>query len=155
MKGTEMTYPRMAVSCIVRRQSRYLLVRRGAGPSAGDYAFPGGKVEVGERLAEAALRELREETGLSGNDARFFRLYDLIDTGNDGGVESHYVLAVHLAEIDDHQVAIAGDDADALGWFELHEIRDLPVPPSVLECVEYFEQMRSPGSRTSRKSEHA
>ena len=155
MKETAMTYPRMAVSCVVRRQNRYLLVRRAAGPSAGDYAFPGGKVEAGERLAETALRELREETGLHGEDARFFRLYDLVDTGDDGCIESHFVLAVHFAEVDDGQTPVAGDDADALGWFEAPEIRKLPVPPSVMECIEYFEQHGMPASATSRKSEHA
>ena len=150
-----MTYPRMAVSCVVRRDGRYLLVRRGTSPSLGDYAFPGGKVEAGERLTQAALRELREETGLIGEEARFFRLYDLIETGADGGSESHYVLAVHLADIDDAQVAVAGDDAEALGWFAAREIRDLPIPPSVWECIEHLEQLRMPGDRSSRKSEFA
>ena len=150
-----MTYPRIAVSCVVRRQNRYLLVRRGTGTAAGDYAFPGGKVEAGERLTEASLRELQEETGLLGNNVRFFRLYELIDAGDDGVVESHYVLAVHLAEINDGQEAVAGDDADTLGWFEASEIRGMQVPLSVLECIEHFERRGIPDAHTSRKSEHA
>ncbi|WP_333780600.1 NUDIX hydrolase [Hoeflea poritis] len=134
-----MAYPRIAVSAILRRENRYLLVLRGKGQSQGQYAFPGGKVEPGERLDIAALRELREETGIRGDHARFFRLYDLIAHGDDGVLESHYVLAVHLVEAADGQEAVAADDAADAGWFTIEEIRSLPTPPSVLECVEYID----------------
>lgn len=134
-----MNYPRIAVSSILKREDRYLMVLRGSGRSAGDYAFPGGKVEAGEQLAEAALRELREETGIVGHSASFFRLYDLIARTPDGPVESHYVLAVHMVEADADQQAIAADDAADAGWFTAEEIRRLQTPPSVLECIEYIE----------------
>lgn len=133
-------YPRLAVSCIVKRQQKYLLVRRGSGPSAGHYAFPGGKVETGERLIEAVLRELHEETGLNGHNVRFFRLYDLITHASVGEPGSHFVLAVHFADVDDSQDAVAGDDADALGWFMAHETQTLTMPPSVAECIEHVER---------------
>ncbi|MEM6462928.1 MAG: NUDIX domain-containing protein [Pseudomonadota bacterium] len=134
-----MVYPRIAVSTIVKRHDRYLMVLRGSGPSTGDYAFPGGKVEAGETLAQAALRELNEETGIIGHDARFFRLYDLIANADDGTVESHFVLAVHVAEAHHDQQAVAADDAAAVNWFTADEIRRLPIPPSVLECIEHIE----------------
>ncbi len=135
-----MSYPRLAVSCVVKRRDRYLLVQRARGASAGDYAFPGGKVELGEQLAEAALRELLEETGLRGRNVRFFRYYDLINTGSNGQTSHHYRLAVHLAEVDEAEPAVAGDDAAALGWFDATEVQRLQVPPSVLECIDYFER---------------
>ncbi|MCP4316823.1 MAG: NUDIX hydrolase [Hyphomicrobiales bacterium] len=134
-----MLYPRIAVSSILKRQDRYLMVLRGSGRSMGDHAFPGGKVEAGEHLAEAALRELREETGIVGHSARFFRLYDLIARSADGPVESHYVLAVHLVEADGDQQAIAADDATEAGWYTAAEIRSLQTPPSVMECIDYIE----------------
>ena len=135
--GTD--YPRIAVSSIVRRQDRYLLVLRGAGRNQGDYAFPGGKVEAGEELAEAALRELQEETGIVGHSARFFRLYDLITRSDQGPVESHYVLAVHLVEAEESQDAVAADDAAEAGWYTAAEIKALQTPPSVLECIDHIE----------------
>lgn len=154
-KGCVMTYPRMAVSCVVKRENRYLLVQRGSGVGAGDYAFPGGKVEIGERLVDATLRELREETGLTGRNVRFFRIYDLIDVGDNGETSSHYVLAVHLAEVDEVQEAVAGDDAVALGWFSELEIRRLPVHASILECIDHLEPGGSSETGLSSKSEHA
>ena len=155
MKDGNRRYPRMAVSCVVTRAGRYLLVLRGSGQAAGYYAFPGGKVEAGELLTDAALRELREETGLDGRNVRFFRLYDLIAPAEASEPESHYVLAVHLADTDDEQVAVAGDDAVALGWFAANELGGLPVPPSVMECIEALESIGTAQTPSpSSKSEH-
>lgn len=116
------------------------MVRRAHGQAAGDYAFPGGKVEPGESLAEAALRELREETGIRAYNPRFFRFYDLIEHDAAGLLSSHYVLAVHLADADDEQSAVAADDALEADWYTAVEIRALPTPASVLECIEHFEK---------------
>ncbi|MCA9448942.1 MAG: NUDIX hydrolase [Candidatus Omnitrophica bacterium] len=54
---------RHAVSVALTQGDRFLLVKRGRAPSLGEYAFPGGRVEAGETLEEAARRELLEETG--------------------------------------------------------------------------------------------
>jgi len=132
--------PVMAVSCIVRRDGRYLLVRRGAGQASGSYAFPGGKVEAGETLARAALRELHEETGLTGNDARFHRLYDIIQHDTAGNLEHHYVLAVHIVGSVDEKTPVAGDDAEEAGWFSPGELEAIPVLESVRECIEDLER---------------
>ncbi|MCY6381442.1 NUDIX hydrolase [Hoeflea prorocentri] len=134
-----MDYPRIAVSTIVKRAERYLLVLRASGQASGYYAFPGGKVEAGETLSQAALRELQEETGICGENPRFFRLYDLISHNTNGSVESHYVLAVHLVDADNGQEAIAADDAADAGWYSASEALSLPVPPSVRECIDYLE----------------
>ena len=137
MEGSFHPYPRVAVSCIVRRQDRFLLVRRALGQAAGDFAFPGGKVESGERLSEAVVRELREETSLDGFNVRLFRLYDLISHATAEQKASHYLLAVHFADVSDDQTAIAGDDAASLGWFTLEETQSLSMPPSVGDCMQH------------------
>ena len=100
------------------------------------YAFPGGRAEEGETPAEAALREFREETGITTRNPRLFETYDLRSHAADGTLTSHFLLSVFLVDADRDAIAEAADDAAAIGWYSVEEIRTLPVPASVLECVE-------------------
>jgi len=128
--------PKPASSVIVRRDDRFLLVKRANPPAQAMYAFPGGKAEQGETPEKAACRELFEETGLSAENTNLFTVYDLIDRNEQGAVTSHYRLSVFIAEAEETFDPVAADDALELGWYTVQEIRKLPVPASVLECVE-------------------
>jgi ADP-ribose pyrophosphatase YjhB (NUDIX family) len=57
--------PQLAASAAIFREGKVLLVRRARSPGLGRYSLPGGRVEFGESLTEAVMREVREETGLS------------------------------------------------------------------------------------------
>ena len=125
-----------ASSAILERNGRFLLVLRSNPPSADMYAFPGGRAEEGETPADAALREFEEETGIIARNPRLFETYDLRSHASDGTLTSHFLLSVFLVDADEDAVAEAADDAAAIGWYTLEEVRTLPVPASVLECVE-------------------
>jgi 8-oxo-dGTP diphosphatase len=128
-----MSQPRLASSAIVERAGRFLLVRRGNPPAANLYAFPGGRAEPGETPAETALRELEEETGVVGSNPRLFETYELLPEAGVAG--SHYLLSVFRVDADGNSLAEARSDAVDVGWFLPEEIEDLPVPPSVRECL--------------------
>lgn len=128
--------PQPASSAILERNDRFLLVLRRNPPSADMYAFPGGRAEDGETPAETALREFEEETGISARNPRLFETYDLRSHAADGTLTSHFFLSVFQVDADEEATAEAADDAAAIGWYSLEEIRTLPVPASVLECVE-------------------
>jgi 8-oxo-dGTP diphosphatase len=120
-----------AVSVAVLRNRSIMLVRRGRAPSKGLYAFPGGRVEEGEALEEAARRELMEETGIAVGD--LVRLRELlIDSRNDSG--SVYLLTVFGARHLEGE-PVAADDADEAAYFDLAEIERLPLTDSTLEIV--------------------
>src|ERR1700736_6347551 len=58
--------PEVCVGAVATVDGCLLLIRRGHGPAAGEWSVPGGRVEAGETMAEAVVRELAEETGLAG-----------------------------------------------------------------------------------------
>lgn len=114
--------PRLSVLAVVTRETlagrEVLLVRRANPPQPGYWGFPGGKVDWGEDVGRAAIRELKEETGVEGADPVAFETVDLIvptltEVGC-GSVYHHLMVAVRLAWRSG--VPVAGDDALAARW---------------------------------------
>lgn len=98
--------PVPAVGVVCLRGDEVLLIRRGTAPRLGEWSLPGGRIEPGERAADAALRELREETGV---EARITGLLDVVD-GIFPDAGRHYVLIDYAAEWLSGE-PVAGDDA--------------------------------------------
>lgn len=116
--------PVLGVSVCLIKNGRVLLTQRAKRPFQNTWSLPGGRVEFGERLKEAALRELREETGLGA------KLQGIIDWTEIIEAERHFVIAVFLAEWTSGE-ATAGSDALAARWFELTDLATLKLTPSL------------------------
>ncbi len=97
--------PVPCVGVVCWRGEEVLLIRRGRPPRLGEWSIPGGKVEWGESLAEAALRELREETGVEAELAGLVEVYEIIEP------DFHYVLIDYAARWLKGD-PVAADDAD-------------------------------------------
>ena len=126
--------PVLAVSVVLWTGSRVLLVRRARPPLAALWSFPGGVVEIGERLDEAAIREVREETGLAVEIGPVVDHAEVIRRDAAGRVERHYVIVVFAGR----QVAgtaRAGDDADAIGWIDMSELGDYELTPDTARIL--------------------
>ena len=84
--------PFLAVSAAVARDGKLLVVRRARMPAQSLYSFPGGGVELGETVAQAAIREVREETALSIEPVGLAGYREAIVRDAKGGVERHFVI---------------------------------------------------------------
>lgn len=113
--------PEVCVGAVViDDDDRLLLVRRGRGPGAGSWSIPGGRVETGELLAEAVVRELAEETSLEGVCGALVGWVERI------GDDHHYVIFDFRVELLDDAAGVAGDDAVELRWVPLADVAELP-----------------------------
>jgi 8-oxo-dGTP diphosphatase len=106
--------PTPAVGVVCLRGAEVLLIRRGAPPLLGAWSLPGGRIEWGERAADAALRELREETGV---EADLLGLIDVVDglftSRSNGEVTRHYLLVDYAARWRSGEPQAGDDAADA------------------------------------------
>lgn len=108
--------PRLAIGGVVIHQGRVLLVRRDQPPAYGQWAIPGGGVELGEPLAEAVQREIKEETGLIVRAGDVCHVFEAIHPDPDGRIRFHYVIVDLLAEYVSGNPAPA-TDVSAADWF--------------------------------------
>lgn len=115
-----------ASAVVLDEDTRFLLVQRAHPPDQGCWTLPGGRVEPGETLEQAVIREVPEETGLAVRVVRELEQLDVPD--GDGGVyEIHDFLAERIGG-----EAIAGDDAADIGWFAQEQLGNLVLTPDLL-----------------------
>jgi 8-oxo-dGTP diphosphatase len=123
---------------IFDRQStsqRVLLVERGKEPLAGYWSLPGGLVETGERLEDALVREVREETGLQVTTDSIATVFERIMPDDRGICEYHYVLIDFFCTVHGGRLQ-AGDDSQRAEWFELNSLPELTMTAGTREVIE-------------------
>lgn len=119
---------------VVDDDDRILLIRRGSEPNKGLWAVPGGKVDFGETLAEAATREAREETGL------LVELDEIVWVGEFIDEHNHLVLVDFLGAPTGGELK-AGDDAVDLQWIDIESAFELDMPATMYELLDVLLEM--------------
>ena len=127
--------PIVAVGAVVIHQNRVLLVRRGKQPAMGEWAIPGGRVELGESMQSAAAREVLEETGISIQAGELIYYFETIQPDQNGKIQFHYVIFDFMATY------LAGDpkpqdDAMDARWIAPTAIHALGLNPRTQDLLQ-------------------
>ena len=139
----------LAASVAVMRGDRVLLAARAKPPLDHIWSLPGGLVEPGETIAEAALRELMEETGVKADIIGLVRPIEYIERDDDGRVKHHFVICAHLGRW------IAGEgetgpEALGIAWLREDEIAGRPTTPGLVAMLQAAFAMDKAGIRVPR-----
>jgi len=126
--------PLVGVGAVIVADGRALLIRRGQAPLLGEWSLPGGVLECGETLRDAAIREAREETGLIVEAGEMLGVYERVIKSDDGRVRYHYVLIDFLCRPIGGELQ-AGSDAAEVAWFRREELRALKLAHDANDVV--------------------
>ncbi|MEN3930265.1 NUDIX hydrolase [Microvirga sp. W0021] len=130
--------PYLAASVAVYRDGKFLLASRGKPPFEDIFSLPGGMVEVGENLSQAACRELGEEVGVICQQPVLVCPLEIINHTSDGRISDHVVIMVHAAYWQSGE-AVTGPEAKKVIWASLEELDNLPTTPHLKEALEKAE----------------
>ena len=121
--------PELCVGAIAVVDDQLLLIRRGRGPAAGEWSVPGGRVEAGETLAEAVVRELTEETGV---EAVCDELVGWVERIHE---DHHIVILDFRVTVLDDKPTVVGDDAAEAEWVPLVQVAELRLVDGLAEFL--------------------
>jgi 8-oxo-dGTP diphosphatase len=115
--------PVVAVGVLLLHEGKVLLVQRAKPPQVGRWTIPGGKVELGESLEAAVLRELEEETGLACTLGPLVEILDRVVRNDAGKIAFHYVILDWLGSDPVGTLRAASDSLDAR-WVAFESLGD-------------------------------
>lgn len=126
--------PLVGVGAVIISSGKVALVKRGTPPLQGQWSIPGGMLELGETLRQAAAREALEETGLVVQPGELLGVFDRVVPDESGKVRYHYVLIDFLCR-ESSGAFRAGGDAAEVAWFSKDQIPGLPLAEDTKKVI--------------------
>jgi len=115
--------PIVGVGAVIIHKRRILLEKRKNEPGRGKWSIPGGLVELGEKCEQTAIREVKEETGLTVDRPEHLDVVDNVDLDENGRVKYHFVIVDFLVRLKGGKLK-ASSDAAELKWVPLKEVEE-------------------------------
>ena len=134
--------PYVGVGVIVFRDKEVLLVKRNKDPNKGHWSIPGGRQMLGETLAEAAQRELLEETGVKVAQLLLVDVVDAIIPDAEGKIKYHYTLVDYMGHWYSGD-SCAGDDAQEVRWVNLNELSSYSLLEKTMNIIHKASAMKT------------
>ncbi|MEM5518752.1 NUDIX hydrolase [Henriciella sp. AS95] len=128
--------PQAAVGVVCVRDGQVLLVRRGTPPMTGEWSLPGGRIEPGEPVKLAALRELAEETSVTAELVGLIDVVDAIVKNREGTLITRHFVLTDFAAVWTGGEPVAGDDADEARFFAMDELDALGLWSETLRIIQ-------------------
>ena len=126
--------PRIGVGGITIHEGRVLLVKRGAAPNRGQWAIPGGTLQLGETLQECVAREILEETGVTIKVGDCVYVFDYLERDEAGKVKYHFVVVDYIGKYISGEPK-GGDDAEEAGWFKPEDLNKMTVAKNSIAAL--------------------
>ena len=127
--------PFVGVGVIVFRNQKVLLVKRNKDPNKGHWSIPGGRQMLGETIAEAAQRELLEETGVKVDQLLLVDVVDAIIPDVEGKIKYHYTLVDYMGQWQSGE-SRPGDDAQEVKWVRLNELSSYSLLEKTMNIIQ-------------------
>ena len=134
--------PYVGVGVIVFRNEEILLVKRNKEPNKGQWSIPGGKQNIGETTAQAAKRELLEETGVKVSRLLLVDVVDAIIPDVEGKIKYHYTLIDYMGHWKSGE-SCAGDDAQEVKWVYLNELSSFSLLEKTMTIIQKAVAMKT------------
>jgi len=113
--------PIVGVGAVIVCEGKILLEKRKSAPGKGKWSVPGGLVELGERIEQAVIREVKEETGLEVEKPRLIDVVDDVSLDEKGAIKYHFVIVDYVINVM-RGVPKAASDAEDLKWVPFSEV---------------------------------
>lgn len=128
--------PILGVGALILNGESILLIERGKEPLKGYWSIPGGAVETGEKLEDALIREVKEETGLTVTVEKLVEIFErIIPDKLSDRTKHHYVLIDSICRVTGGDLC-CGDDASNARWVERQELKNYQLTPGTLSVIE-------------------
>lgn len=131
--------PLVAVGAVVFKEDKVLLILRAKPPAENHWTIPGGSVELGETLQEAAEREIWEETGLTIQAGEPVYTFDVIERDAKGAILFHYVIVDLAADYVSGELR-PGDDAIDVCWASFGDVKSLKVSTATCKLLKQYQR---------------
>ena len=145
--GQASVWPRCAASAAVFRGEQVLLIERGKGTLQGFWSLPGGHIEAGETARAAALREVREETGVAAELAGLVDIHEVIRHGPGDTLAAHYLITVFWGRWLAGEPQ-AGSDAAAARFVPLADLQSYRLTDGAVGFIQRAAHLSTPLARS-------